>query len=298
MTAAPSMLGHYLRARRALVQPEDVGIEREPNRRVTGLRREEIAELAGISPDYYLRLEQGHDHQPSDQVLRSLGRALALDDDALVYLNRLGRPDASRSRRRVVDITRDASITTLLAQWSHTPAHIIDRNQDIVLSNPMAIALGGRHLDAGGNVILTVFEPDLRHVAPDWEKLAADCVAALRFHGDPDDPRLREIVGSLSLRFREFRELWARHDARPFSSGRSRSRIDGVGLVDLCFQNFAVPGDSGHSLTTFFAEPGTPGIAAMAYLAATVEASTATSTHTNAPERQPGAGVRESTSDL
>jgi transcriptional regulator with XRE-family HTH domain len=267
-----SMLGHYLRARRALVQPEEVGLAREANRRVAGLRREEVASLAGISPDYYLRLEQGHDHQPSVQVLRALGRALALDDEALVYLNRLARPDLVRTRRRASDITRDPSIVTLLAQWSHTPAHIIDRNQDIVMSNPMAIALGGGNLDAGGNVILTVFEPAARHLAPDWETLAADCVAALRFHGDPDDPRLREIVGSLSVRFPEFRELWARHDARPFGSGRSRSLIDGIGLVDLCFQNLTLPGDTGHSLTTFFAEPGTDGIAAIAYLAATVEA--------------------------
>lgn len=272
MAESSSMLGHYLRARRALVQPEDVGLAREPNRRVTGLRREEVAALAGISPDYYLRLEQGHDHQPSAQVLRSLGRALALDDEARDYLNRLARPDLRRSQRRASDITDDLSIVTLLAQWSHTPAHIIDRNQDIVLSNPMAIALSGGHLDAGGNVILTVFEPEARHLSPEWEKLAADCVAALRFHGDPADPRMREIVGSLSLRFPEFRELWARHDARPFTSGRSRNQIDGVGLVDLCFQNLTVPGDTGHSLTTFFAEPGTPGVAAIAYLAARVEA--------------------------
>ena len=272
MPQGPSMLGHYLRARRGLVQPEDVGLVREPNRRVAGLRREEVATLAGISPDYYLRLEQGHDHQPSDQVLRSLGRALSLDAPAVDYLNRLARPDARRTQRRASDISTDPSIVTLLAQWSHTPAHIIDRNQDIVLTNPMAIALSGGHLDAGGNVILTVFEPHLRHLSPEWETLAADCVAALRFHGDPADPRLQEIVGSLSLRFAEFRELWARHDARPFTSGRSRNQIDGIGLVDLCFQNLTVPGNSGHSLTTFYAEPGTPGVAAIAHLAATVEA--------------------------
>lgn len=271
MTDASSMLGHYLRARRALVQPEDVGVAREPNRRVAGLRREEVAALAGISPDYYLRLEQGHDHQPSTQVLRSLGRALSLDEEAVVYLNRLARPEQRRSGR-TVDVANDPSIRTLLAQWSHTPAHIIDRNQDIVLSNPMAIALGGGHLDAGGNVILTVFEPELRHLAPDWQTLAADCVAALRYFGDPSDARMQEIVGTLSLRFPEFRQLWARHDARPFASGRSRSQIDGIGLVDLRFQNLTVPGNTGHTLTTFFAEPGTPGVAAIAYLAAIVEA--------------------------
>ena len=198
MADSPSMLGHYLRARRALVQPEDVGLVREPNRRVTGLRREEVAGLAGISPDYYLRLEQGHDHQPSAQVLRSLGRALALDDEARDYLNRLARPDLRRTQRGASDITDDLSIVTLLAQWSHTPAHIIDRNQDIVLTNPMAIALSGGHLDAGGNVILTVFEPEARHLSPDWETLAADCVAALRFHGDPADPRLRAPAPTMS----------------------------------------------------------------------------------------------------
>jgi len=291
MTDGPSMLGHYLRARRGLVQPEDVGVAREPNRRVSGLRREEVAVLAGISPDYYLRLEQGHDHQPSAQVLRALGRALALDDDAVVYLNRLARPDPARGRRRATDITLDQSIATLLAQWSHTPAHIIDRNQDIVMSNPLAIALGGEFLDAGGNVILKVFEPELREVSPDWQRLAADSVAALRFHSDPDDPRLQEIVGDLSVRFGEFRELWGRHDARPFTSGRANVRIDGVGLVELCFQNLAVPGDTGHSLTTFFAEPGTPGTAAIAYLAATVEAAGIGQTD---PDRHPAPRIPDS----
>ena len=272
MTDGSSLLGHYLRARRALVQPEDAGLPRDPNRRVSGLRREEVATLAGISLDYYLRLEQGHDHQPSAQVLRSLGRALALDNEALDYLARLAGPDARRTQRRASDIARDPSIVTLLAQWSHTPAHIIDRNQDIVLSNPMAIALSGGHLDAGGNIILTVFNPDFRDSSPDWDTLAADCVAALRFHGDPADKRMRDIVGELSLRYPEFRQLWARHDARPFTSGRSRNVIEGVGVVELRFQNLAVPGNTGHSLTTFFAEPGTAGVGAIAYLAAIVEA--------------------------
>jgi len=275
MANGSSPLGDFLRARRARVQPEDVGLVREPNRRVSGLRREEVAALAGISPDYYLRLEQGHDHLPSAQVLRSLGRALSLDDNALDYLSRVARPSSPNALRPVRDITTDASIVGLLAQWSHTPAHIIDRNQDIVISNPLANALGGGSMDVGGNVILAVFEPSLRQLVPDWTTLAADCVAALRFHSDPSDPRFREIVDSLSQRFAEFRELWTQHDVRPFTNGRARSYIDGVGFVDLCFQNLAVPGNAGYSITTFFAEPGTPGTAAIAYLASTVDAKAA-----------------------
>ena len=276
MTHGASPLGDYLRARRALVQPEQVGLPRKVNRRVSGLRREEVATLAGISPDYYLRLEQGHDHQPSAQVLRSLGRALLLDDDALEYMNRIARPDTRQPYRSAADITRDASITTLLAQWSHTPAHIIDSNQDIVLSNAMAEALGGDNLNLGSNAALAIFEPELRYLAPDWHTLAADCVAALRFYGDPSNPRMRELVATLSTRFPEFRELWARHDARPFSSGLSRSFIEGVGYVDLRFQNLRVAGSPGYTLTTFYAEPGTPAVAAIAHLASTVEARAAT----------------------
>ena len=276
MTHGASPLGDYLRARRALVQPEQVGLPRKVNRRVSGLRREEVATLAGISPDYYLRLEQGHDHQPSAQVLRSLGRALLLDDDALEYMNRIARPDTRQPYRSAADITRDASITTLLAQWSHTPAHIIDSNQDIVLSNAMADALGGGNLNLGSNAALAIFEPELRYLAPDWPTLAADCVAALRFYGDPSNPRMRELVATLSTRFPEFRELWARHDARPFSSGLSRSFIEGVGYVDLRFQNLRVAGSPGYTLTTFYAEPGTPAVAAIAHLASTVEARAAT----------------------
>jgi len=262
-----TLLGSYLRARRSLVQPEDVALPRERNRRVDGLRRQEVAALADISPDYYLRLEQGRHQQPSEQVLAAIGRALLLDEDAMDYLLRISRPVGRTTRRTAYPAAKpDEGMTCLLECWSHTPAVVIDRNQDVVTANRLAAALGGGHLDPGNNLVLSTFEPVVRTSAEEWEDSAHRAVAALRFHADPDDPRLREIVGSLSHRDADFRRIWARHDARPQRSGRLRSHIDGFGFVDLRFQNFSVPGHIGHTLSTFYADPHSRGAVALTHL--------------------------------
>jgi len=262
-----TLLGSYLRARRSLVQPEDVALPRERNRRVDGLRRQEVAALADISPDYYLRLEQGRHQQPSEQVLAAIGRALLLDEDAMDYLLRISRPVGRTTRRSAYPAAKpDEGMTCLLECWSHTPAVVIDRNQDVVTANRLAAALGGGHLDPGNNLVLSTFEPVVRTSAEEWEDSAHRAVAALRFHADPDDPRLREIVGSLSHRDADFRRIWARHDARPQRSGRLRSHIDGFGFVDLRFQNFSVPGHTGHTLSTFYADPDSRGAVALTHL--------------------------------
>jgi len=268
MTKNCGVLASYLRARRSLVQPEDVGLPRESNRRVSGLRRQEVAALADISFDYYLRLEQGRHQQPSDQVLASLGRALLLDEDAQFHLFRMARISAGTSRtplRPMID--PDDNMSRLLEFWSHTPAVILDRNQDVVRANRLAVALGRGHLNPGNNLVISTFDQVVRDTAADWEDSAIQSVAALRYHGDPRDPRLREIVGVLSHRDPDFRRIWARHDARPMRSGTLRSDIERVGLVDLCFQNFAIPGHTGHTLSTFFAESDSRGAVALTSLA-------------------------------
>jgi transcriptional regulator with XRE-family HTH domain len=268
VTAQRSLLGEYLRARRALVQPEDVGLPRDPSRRVAGLRREEVAALAAISPDYYLRLEQGRTHQPSDQVLVSLGRALALDQNAVTHLFRIARPGAGPRRTDAARAADDPHLVGLLAQWPNTPAFILDSTQTVVLANPLARALGAGYTEVGSNLVLAMFSEPMRQTSPDWETAARDSLAALRYHSDPDDPRLQELVRTLQANDADFRRLWARHDARPYVTGSTRTVVEGVGPVDLRFQNFAVPGHDGHTLTAFFDEPGTQASAALAYLAA------------------------------
>ncbi|GGF16129.1 helix-turn-helix domain-containing protein [Subtercola lobariae] len=272
-----SELGDYLRARRALVQPEAVGLPRESNRRVKGLRRDEVAAIAAISCDYYLRLEQGRDRQPSDQVLRGIGRALLLDEHALTYAARLAHPDARVSVTTAVhsvgtDPTHDAQLLgllDLLDQWAATPAYITDRNQDIVMANEVAGALSGGTLKAGANCVLTVFSPGVRQTALDWPSLALSAVAALRYHGRSRDLRFAEVVATLWAAEPEFRHLWARHDAYPLTFGPTVHHIDGAGLVSLRYQSFAVP-STDHTLTIIFGEPGTEGSFALAQLAARV----------------------------
>ena len=269
MEARRSELGQYLRARRALVQPEDVGLPREPGRRVDGLRREEVAELAGISAEYYLRLERGRDHQPSDQVLAALARALRLHDEAAAYMRRL----AHAERRRTPSAAPpgvDDSIRALLSQWAHTPAFVMDRNQDIVLSNALASALGPVYMEPGANLVLQIFSAASREHAADWEGTAHRVVAALRLHAEPEDPRLQEIVGTLTLQDPDFPRIWARHDVAIQRTGVSRHWIDPIGWVEFHWQNLAIPGSS-HVLVTFWVDPGTPEAAAVAYLAAQVQ---------------------------
>jgi transcriptional regulator with XRE-family HTH domain len=267
-----SELGQYLRARRALVQPEQVGVVREPGRRVDGLRREEVARIAGISAEYYLRLERGRDHQPSDQVLAALARALLLDNEAARYMRRLAH--AERVREPGAAPPRvDDSVRALLAQWAHTPAFVMDRNQDIVLSNALASALGPGYMEPGANLVLQIFSDASRQHAVDWLATAHRVVAALRLHADPEDPRLQEIVGRLTLQDPDFPPIWARHDVAEQRTGVSRHWIDPIGWVEFRWQNLAIPGSS-HVLVTFWADPGTPEAAAVAYLAAQVQQGT------------------------
>jgi len=264
-----SELGQYLRARRALVQPEELGLAREPGRRVDGLRREEVAQIAGISAEYYLRLERGRDHQPSDQVLAALARALLLDAEAAGYMRRLAHAERVRGPGAAPPGVDD-SVRSLLAQWAHTPAFVMDRNQDIILSNALASALGPGYMEPGANLVLQIFTDASREHAVDWRGTAHRVVAALRLHADPADPRLQEIVGTLTLQDPDFPAIWARHDVAEQRTGQSRHWIDPIGWVEFRWQNLAIPGSS-HVLVTFWVDPGTPEAAAVAYLAAQVQ---------------------------
>lgn len=260
-------LAEFLRARRELLQPEEVGLPRDDVRRVPGLRREELAALAGISVDYYLRLEQGRDHQPSEQVLSALGRALQLDDDTNAYLHRIVQLSAGYRGR---EATREVptGVLRLLEQWGHTPAYVTDSNLDIVAANDLARRLAPGGFDPGVNLLFSVFGYS-GEVADDdvWMTTARRLVAALRYQSDPTDPRLQEILGRLSVEHRLFRQMWATHDAKPQSSGTILNYMGPFGWVELNWQTLDIPGEAGLSLTTLFADPGTPGAAAISALA-------------------------------
>lgn len=258
--------GEYLWARRALVQPEQVGLDRDPTRKVAGLRRAEVAALAGISAEYYLRLEQGRGHVPSDAVLRALARALVLDGASTAFMTDLAHGGGRRKDAGVVD----GSVRALLAEWRHLPVLVRDRNHDVLELNQLAAALGGVPSAGRGNLVVDVFTDRAREAARgDWATTAERSVAALRLSSDPDDPRLREIVGALSTRDDDFRRLWARYDTLPWPNGRSRHAVEPIGAVELAWQEFDVPG-SGVTLRVFWADPGSSDSAALAYLASVV----------------------------
>lgn len=241
MSPQSNRFAHYLKARRAQLKPEDVGFPADPGRRVDGLKREEVAELAGISPEYYTRLEQGQSYQLSEQVLNGLTRALKLDADAAAYFYRLALPEPPVQSVPVTPVISD-SVKQIIEQWSDVPVYVYDRNQDVISTNELARALFPK-IAPGSNAVMTAFEmaPEVRET-PQWQALARTVVAALRFHGDPADTRLQQIVGELSVREPVFRTLWADHDAVPLTSGVVPAYIEGFGLGDFPWQNFYVPG--------------------------------------------------------
>jgi transcriptional regulator with XRE-family HTH domain len=253
-------LGEFLRARRERVRPEDVGLSGGGLRRVPGLRREEVALLAGISSDYYLRLEQGRDRNPSVQVLEALARVLRLDASATAHLLSLAQPErpaVSRRRARRPEAV-PTSVRELLDTWSGHPAYVQNRFTDCLAANALCRALSPNYTP-GVNLLRAVFlDPAERELRRDWEELTAEGVATLRGHIGPDvdDPRLVELVGELSVRSDRFRLLWSRHEVRPMLGRTSLLSHPLVGDFELRSNKFEIPGTNGLSVVVFHAEPG------------------------------------------
>jgi transcriptional regulator with XRE-family HTH domain len=227
-------LGAYLRARRALITPERVGIPSGPRRRVLGLRREEVAMLAGISADYYLRLERGRDTNPSVQVLEALARVLQLDEVERRYLldMAVGRT-RTRLRRRPAERV-PARLHSLLATIE-VPAFVEGRYFDVLASNPLAVALSPRLRPGENRLRSLLLDPEEREFHADWETATVGFIAGFRQSVGEygDDPRLLELVGELSLASARFRTLWARHDVRELVGGTTRVHHPLVGDLEL-----------------------------------------------------------------
>ena len=270
MPTAKLVLGEFLCARRARLSPTDVGLMATPGRRVKGLRREEVAERAGISLEYYVRLEQGRSHQISHQVLAALAQALNLDDVSREYMYRLAHPSpAEAAPTSAPEVSR--VILRLMEQWEHTPAYVFDRHQDILVVNALAVALSPEYIVPGNNLVLLLFSAiEEQRTNSDWRNTARAVVAALRCYGDPTSPRMQQIVGELSTRDQDFREMWAEHEVAPFQSGTAPNLVPGFGWVDLPWQIFEVPG--GYFLDVKLVEPNTRAAAAVEFLAASVGA--------------------------
>jgi transcriptional regulator with XRE-family HTH domain len=285
-------LGEYLRARRDLVSPESAGIAHIGRRRVPGLRRDELSLLAGVSTDYYVRLEQGRDRNPSRQVLDALARALQLDDEARAHLHALAGPErrvrCSGQRPERVP----PSIQQLIAGWHGTPAFVQGRRLDVLATNPLATALSP-HFTPGVNLLRAAFlDPAVRTLYGDqWESLAERTIAGVRALLGPevDDPLLDELVGELSVRSDHFRTLWARHDIRARISGGTRHmHHPQVGELELHYENLQIAGTDGQTLIIYHADPGSRTAQALALLPTL----TADSSQGRAPTAEAGVTAR------
>ena len=226
-------LGEYLRARRALVTPELVGLPTLSNRRVPGLRREEVAMLTGISVDYYLRLERGRDTNPSVQVLEALARVLQLDEVETRYLIALGSP-RPRARRRQREEHVPARLHHLLSAID-VPAFIEGRYFDVLAANRLAIAFSPRLAPGNNRLRSLLLDPEEREFHQSWEQSVSDFVALFRLSlgDDITQPRAIELVGEMSLASARFREEWARHGVRPFTGGTTHVEHPIVGPLQL-----------------------------------------------------------------
>ncbi|WP_081655347.1 helix-turn-helix transcriptional regulator [Amycolatopsis orientalis] len=260
-----NLLGDFLRARRERVSPSDVGLPVNGRRRVRGLRREELALLAGISSDYYIRLEQGRDQNPSAQVLDALARALGLDEPARQHLHQLAAPAQPAKAEPHVP----ASIVELISTWATNPAYVQDRLTNVLAANPVAAAVSPNYA-AGRNLLRAIFlDPAERELRRDWDQMAADGVAGLRAALGPDlaDPSATELVAELTARSDRFRELWAQHDVKPRTGHVVRFRHPAVGNLDLHSDKLDIPGPAGLQLVVFHATPASPDAEALASLA-------------------------------
>lgn len=256
-----SELSEFLRSRRARVKPEDAGLPALGPRRVPGLRREELAALAGVSVDYYVRLEQGRDVHPSEGVVEAIARALQLDEAERSHLARLVRPRPTRRSAPAPERVRPG-VRRLLDALDATPAFVLGRRMDVLAWNRLAAALvcdfAALEPAERNMVRLTFLDEAARELYPDFDAVADETVAYLRLAAGrhTDDPRLAALVGELSVKSPEFRTLWARHDVRQKTHGRKRLLHPLVGELALDYETLALPGDGDQVLVTYIAEPG------------------------------------------
>jgi transcriptional regulator with XRE-family HTH domain len=266
-------LGAFLKARRAALDPHDVGLpEGVTRRRVAGLRREELAQLAGISVDYLTRLEQGRARNVSDEVLDSLARALRLNPDECTYLHNLAVPRRKRPAHRPAQRIRP-ELQQLLDAMS-VPAFVFGRYLDVLAWNPMggAIAFDFDSIPPADRNLPKLFfldEDEARALHPEFDQVCQELVANLRAEAGrcPDDPRLAQLIGELSLRSDRFRRLWAGHHVREKAHGHKLIHNPLVGELHLRYETLRLPDEPDQALVTYTTEPGSESERALRKLA-------------------------------
>ncbi|MCD7438788.1 helix-turn-helix transcriptional regulator [Streptomyces lincolnensis] len=291
-------LSEFLRTRRARLRPEDVGLpDIGRHRRVPGLRREELAQLAGVSVAYYTRLEQGNGRNVSAEVLDSIARALRLTDAEHAHLTHLAKPKQHKKKQAARTEQVRGAVRQLLDSIE-VPAYVTGRRTDILAWNRMAAALFGDWAELPAQernwARLVFLRPEYRELFRPWEQKATDIVAYLRMDAGchPDDPRLSALVGELSVRSEEFRRLWATHDVKEKNYGVKHVHHPLVGELTLHFEAFPLSDGTEQILMTYHAEPGSPTAEALRLLAswgadATRAGAGSWQGHKPVPPRQP-----------
>lgn len=261
-----NLLGEFLRARRAALGPQDVDVVSHGVRRVAGLRREEVAGLAGVNADYYARLEQGRERRPSPQVLDALGRALRLAPDTQAHLHRLaGTPPADRpaTTRISPDLRR------LLDGFTDAPAFVVNAALDVLAANPRAEALHSPFAPADNLARMVFLDPAGRHFYTDWTATARTTSAHLRQASGitPDDPRLRSLIHALTADSPDFARLWTAHDVQGKTQDTKHLHHPSAGPLTVTYQSFDVRAAPGQQLIVYQPAPGTRTAEALSRLA-------------------------------
>ncbi|MFD3558656.1 helix-turn-helix transcriptional regulator [Streptomyces sp. NPDC058686] len=261
-------LGQFLRSRRDRLSPDAAGLSGAGRRKVPGLRRDEAATLAGVSLSYYSRLEQGRELSPSPGVLEALARALRLGDEDKAELFRLARPTARRTKSPARVERVRPHLVQLIESWTRTPAFVIGHAQDLLAANALADALY-RDFAQHDNVLRMLFlDPAARSFYRNPERARHRAVADLQqtAASTPEDPRVLELVGELSVRSGEFRSLWAREYTRvpPYDVKQVCHSV--VGDLELRHEALAIRSVPGQQLIILQAEPGSPSADGLALL--------------------------------
>jgi hypothetical protein len=269
-----SEIRDFLTSRRARITPEEVGLPTYGPRRVPGLRREEVATLAGVSVDYYNRMERGNLGGASESVLDALARALRLDEAERAHLYDLARGSrpSARARRSTKHNVRP-SVQWMLDSMTGSAAIAENGRLDALATNQLARAFYSHLFDAAGRPVnfarFVFLDPRAKEFYADWERSAKDCVALLRAEAgrNPYDRQLSDLVGELSTRSEEFRTHWATHNVRLHNKGEKRFIHPVVGELELSYNRIELAADPGLTIIAYTAEPGSKSAEAFSLLA-------------------------------
>ncbi|MCP2340709.1 helix-turn-helix transcriptional regulator [Actinomadura rupiterrae] len=266
-------LGEFLRSRRARLRPEELGLpDYGGRRRVPGLRREELALLAGVSVDHYVRLEQGRTLHFSEEVLDAVARALRLNPAEREHLFRLARPWSGTDAPSPPQTVRPG-LRRLLDAAPDVPAYVVGRDTDVLAWNRLAAALitdfGALPPEERNLARLVCLDEGVRALYEDWPGKVADVAAFLRLDSSrhPDDPRTAALIEELSAESAQFRTAWAEHQVKDKTHGRYIYLHPVVGRLDLAYETLRLPDDPDQALIAHTVEEGSPSEAALRLLA-------------------------------